>query len=220
MSTQLYPVDSGFPPTITPFVGGTPPAHRFSVDEYHHMIETGILTENDRVELLDGWILEMSPIGPPHEVCVSLLMESMQKVLPTGWMIRVQSPITLPNSEPQPDASIVRGRPRDFLTHHPLPAEVGIVIEISESSLSYDRRQKRRSMPPRESPSIGSSTSSTAAWKSSAIQLLAATIKSRNPSPQMGPSISRSTANQWLHSPSPTYCPDAGLATGPLSTGP
>lgn len=131
------------PAALIPAVRGEPVARRFSVDEYHRMIETGILSEDDRVELLDGWILEMSPIGPPHEVCISLLLEELQQSLSSGWLVRLQSPITLSTSEPQPDVSVVRGRPRDYVAHHPKPDEVALVVEVADSSLTFDRQLKR-----------------------------------------------------------------------------
>ena len=148
MSTELYPVDSGFPPTIIPLVGGTPPARRFTVEEYHQMIDRGILSENDRVELLDGWILEMSPIGPPHATVVSLVAAALQDVMPAGWHLRTQAPITLENGEPEPDVTIVRGGIRDYVTHHPsasdlLACDIALLVEVSDASLQYDRLQKR-----------------------------------------------------------------------------
>jgi Uma2 family endonuclease len=116
---------------------------RFTVDQYHRMIETGILTENDHVELLDGWILEMSPIGPPHATCVSLILDALQQKLPSGWLIRAQSPITLAAGEPEPDVTVVRGSIRDYRDRHPGGPDIGLVIEVADSSLQFDRLQKR-----------------------------------------------------------------------------
>jgi Uma2 family endonuclease len=129
--------------TFTPFVAGAPPVRRFTVDEYHRMIETGILSENDRVELLDGWILEMSPIGPPHATCVSLVCAALQERVPQGAVIRAQSPITLPNSEPEPDVVVADGSIRDYAEHHPSAVEIALVVEVADSTLDFDRRQKR-----------------------------------------------------------------------------
>lgn len=144
MSTDLYSFKPGFPPTIIPLVAGAPPARRFTVDEYHRMIETGILTESDRVELLDGWILQMSPIGPPHATAVNLVASALQSVLPSAWFVRSQSPITLETSEPEPDIVVVRGRIRDYLSHHPHAADVALIVEVADTSLSFDRLQKRQ----------------------------------------------------------------------------
>jgi Uma2 family endonuclease len=144
MSTQHDTADHGFSATIVPFVAGTPPARRFSVDEYHRMIEAGILGENDRVELLDGWILEMSPIGPPHSTCVSLICSALQERLPSGFVIRAQSPITLENGEPEPDVTVARGNIRDYRDHHPTGPEIALVVEVADTSLEFDRVQKKR----------------------------------------------------------------------------
>jgi Uma2 family endonuclease len=143
MATELYPTNPGFPSAVTPLVAGTPRARRFTVDEYHRMIETSILTENDRVELLDGWILKMSPIGPPHATAVNLVAAALQSILPAGWFVRTQSPVTFEMSEPEPDVTIVRGRIRDYLSHHPYPADVALLVEVADSSLDFDRLQKR-----------------------------------------------------------------------------
>jgi Uma2 family endonuclease len=144
MDAQSQTPLSSSAPAIVPLVPGARPPRRFTVDEYHRMIETGILTENDRVELLDGWILEMSPIGPPHASCVRLLAALLQEQLPAGWFVSIQSPITISNGEPEPDIAVVRGTLREFDTRHPSPADVGLIIEVADASLQYDRLQKRQ----------------------------------------------------------------------------
>lgn len=115
---------------------------RFTVDQYHRMIEANIIGENDRVELVDGWIVEMSPIGPPHMTCVSLLAAALQERLPRGWTVRVQGPVTLANSEPEPDIAIVRGSIRDYVRRHPSGDDIGLVIEVADTSLPFDRQEK------------------------------------------------------------------------------
>lgn len=107
------------------------------------MIETGILTENDRVELLDGWILEVSPIGPPHATCVALVVAGLREALSTGWHVWQQSPITLRMSEPEPDILIARGHIRDYVTRHPSGSDIALVVEVADSSLEFDRNLKR-----------------------------------------------------------------------------
>jgi Uma2 family endonuclease len=134
---------SVFPPTVITSVRGEPSVRRFTVDEYHRMIETGVLSENDRVELLDGWILEMSPIGPPHASCIRLLAALLQESIPDGWFVSARSPVTMNNGEPEPDLTVVRGGLRDYLDRHPGPADVALVIEVADSPLGYDRLQKK-----------------------------------------------------------------------------
>jgi Uma2 family endonuclease len=129
---------------VSPFGIAFPAMRRFSVDEYHRMIESGILGENDRVELVDGWIVEMSPIGPPHAWCVSVIAALLHEQLPVGWIVRSQSPITTLTSEPEPDIVVARGSFKDYRARHPGGDDIGIVIEVADASLPFDRQQKRR----------------------------------------------------------------------------
>jgi Uma2 family endonuclease len=142
MSIQPAFSDAQFPATLLPLSAGMLPVRRFTVDEYHRMIETGILGENDRVELVDGWIVHMSPIGPPHMTCVHLVMNALQDKLPDGWIVRSQGPITLATSEPEPDVTVVRGKVRDYRDRHPGGDVVALVVEVADTSLQFDRLQK------------------------------------------------------------------------------
>jgi Uma2 family endonuclease len=143
MSVQHVTSDISFPAAVVPIAVAAPPLRRFTVDQYHRMIETGILGENDRVELVDGWIIEMSPIGPPHVTCVNLIVAALQDRLPAGWNVRTQSPVTLETGEPEPDLAIVRGNVRDYSDRHPGGADIGLLIEVADASLQFDRTQKR-----------------------------------------------------------------------------
>lgn len=116
--------------------------HRFNVDEYHQMIEAGILTEDHRVELLEGVIVEMSPIGSRHRAVVTRLYELLSKCVPEGWHVACQQPMTLANSEPAPDLSIVKGKSLDYINHLPAAADVVLLVEVAETSLEIDLRQK------------------------------------------------------------------------------
>jgi len=143
MSTQQVGSVTEIPAAVLPLATAAPCLRRFTVDQYHRMIETGILSVNDRVELVDGWIVEMSPIGPAHATCVQLILEALQERLPQGWFVRVQDPITLETGEPQPDLAVVRGAVRDYSERHPSEEEVGLVIEVADASLYFDRLQKQ-----------------------------------------------------------------------------
>lgn len=117
---------------------------RFTVDEYHRMIQAHILTEDDRVELLEGWIVHKMAHNPPHDGTIEVVDDRLTGVLPAGWRIRVQSAITTPDSEPEPDIAVVRGTARTYLTRHPGPADIGLLVEVSDSTLSRDQGEKAR----------------------------------------------------------------------------
>ena len=117
----------------------------FTVDEYHAMGEAGILTEDDRVELLDGQIIAMSPIGPPHIHTINHLLDLFARRLyaqPTPpARLSIQNPVRLNRySEPEPDVVLLRtDAPQDRM---PAPEDVLLLIEVSNTSLSYDRNVK------------------------------------------------------------------------------
>jgi len=130
------------PPTGSPLP--TVLLRRFTVDEYHHMIQADILTEDEPVELLDGWIVIKMPRNPPHDATIHVISKVLAESLPLNWDLRIQSAITTPDSEPGPDLSVVRGTPRDYVDHHPAPGEIGLLIEVGDSSLDHDRTMKGR----------------------------------------------------------------------------
>jgi Uma2 family endonuclease len=131
--------------TILPvYIHRQPPesGQRVSVAEYHRLIEEGALDEDDRVELLDGWIIAEMTHKPLHDGIIQIVSERLVKTLPVGWRIRIQSAITTSDSEPEPDIVIARGDERTYLTRHPGPADIGLLIEVAESSLEQDRNIK------------------------------------------------------------------------------
>jgi Uma2 family endonuclease len=114
-----------------------------TVQQYHGMIDAGILLDDDPVELLDGRLMRRPPKTPSHRVARVLLIEWLTKVVPAGHHLQVQDPITMASSEPEPDASIIRGDPDDY-ERHPGPGDTPLVIEVSDDSLERDRNWKRR----------------------------------------------------------------------------
>jgi Uma2 family endonuclease len=120
------------------------PVRRFSVDEYHRIEEIGVLTEDDRVELLEGWIVPKMVHNPPHDGTIQMIAAAIRACLPEEWCDRIQSSITTQDSEPEPDLAIVRGSVRSFLLRHPGPDEVGLIIEVANSTLNRDRTTKAR----------------------------------------------------------------------------
>jgi Uma2 family endonuclease len=113
------------------------------VDEYEQMGRAGIFGEGDRVELLEGEIVEMAPIGPPHASIVDRLTRLLVRAAGDDAIVRVQNPVVVvPHSEPQPDMVVARFR-KDFYSHqHPAPEDTLLVIEVADSSLAVDRGVK------------------------------------------------------------------------------
>ncbi len=115
--------------------------HRWTRQAYDRMVEAGVFSPGERVELIDGEILEMSPQKSGHSTAVSLIAEALRAVFGTGYYIRVQMPMALdPYSEPEPDIVVVLGSPRDYRNAHPTSAL--LVVEVADTTLAYDREQK------------------------------------------------------------------------------
>jgi Uma2 family endonuclease len=116
---------------------------RLNVSQYHQMSEVGIFSENDKVELINGEIIEMSPIGRRHTACVNRLNSVFSQLLGKKVIIAVQNPITLNNlSEPQPDIALLKPRADFYESGHPQPQDIFLLIEVADSSLEYDRDVK------------------------------------------------------------------------------
>ncbi|HND21350.1 MAG TPA: Uma2 family endonuclease [Acidobacteriota bacterium] len=115
----------------------------FSVQDFHRMVETGILTEDDRTELIAGVVISMSPFGSRHAACVKRFNALLSRQLLGKVIIGVQDPIQLDSfTEPQPDLSILQFRDDFYAEQHPRAREVLLLIEVSDLSLSYDRDTK------------------------------------------------------------------------------
>ena len=117
--------------------------HRFTVDEYHKMAENGVLTEDDRVELIRGEIIDMPPIGPEHAGSVDEVGDQFKARFGAVAIVRTQNPLVLASgSAPEPDLALVRRRTDYYRSGHPVAADVFLVIEIADSSVEYDRDTK------------------------------------------------------------------------------
>lgn len=112
---------------------------RFSVEQYHHLAETGVLTPEDQVEFLEGWIVQKINHRPIHGFIVRLLTSYLMRELPAGWLCQCQLPITTEHSEPEPDIAIVQGNHADYRDRHPGGAECRLIIEVADTSLDKDR---------------------------------------------------------------------------------
>lgn len=116
---------------------------RFTVDEYYRMAEIGILRHGERVELIEGEIVRMEPIGSRHAACVTRLNHRFARALEDRVGVRVQLPVRLDDfSEPEPDIALVRSRPDFYADAHPGPDHVLLVVEVSETTVSFDTGRK------------------------------------------------------------------------------
>ena len=119
------------------------PPRRFTVEEYHRLAEVGVLHENDRVELLNGVIVDMMPIGPFHGSSVKRLNHVFEKANAGRWVTSTQDPIRIgDHNEPEPDLALLHPREDFYLEKHPVPADVFLLIEVSDSTLLIDREDK------------------------------------------------------------------------------
>lgn len=134
MSTVLQtpPVPAATPPY---------PVHRFSVAEYHRLVDVGLLDEDARVELLEGWIVPKMPRSPLHDATINVVLRVLLAHLAAGWEIRVQSAAVTDDSEPEPDVAVVKGPASRYRDHHPSKGEILLIIEVADSSLARDRHK-------------------------------------------------------------------------------
>lgn len=116
---------------------------RFNVTEYYQMAAAGILTPDDRVELIAGEIIKMSPIGSPHAACVARLARLFHNIIANEAIVWTQNPVRLDDfSEPVPDIALLKRRKDYYAARHPLPADVLLIIEAADTSLLKDRNIK------------------------------------------------------------------------------
>ncbi len=116
---------------------------RFTMNEYYCMAEAGILHEDDRVELIDGEIIQLEPISSRHAACTSCLNKSLHQQLNDDIIISVGNPIHFDRyTEPQPDIAVLRFQSNWYASAHPIPSNVLLVIEVADTSLNYDQHVK------------------------------------------------------------------------------
>jgi len=113
---------------------------RWTRVEYDRLIEAGMLGPEDRIELLGGEMVVKEPQHRPHATAILLVVRALERVFDSGWTVQPQLPVALDDeSEPEPDVSVVRGEPRDYLDH---PSDVALVVEVALSRLGFDRERK------------------------------------------------------------------------------
>ena len=114
-----------------------------TVDMYHYMAENGVFRPDERVELIDGEIFEMSPVGSLHVRCVNFLTDFLVRKLAGEYLVSIQNPIISANdTEPQPDLAILRRHDNLYKFHLPTGSDTLIVIEVADTSASFDRNRK------------------------------------------------------------------------------
>jgi Uma2 family endonuclease len=120
------------------------PVHRLSVKQYHLMVSAGILTPDDGVELLEGWLVTQKTKNPPHRIATHNTTACLEAVIPSAWYVDAQEPIVTVDSEPEPDVAVIRGKTEDYATSNPSAALVGLVVEVADVTLLRDRQVKGR----------------------------------------------------------------------------
>ncbi len=119
--------------------------HLITAAEYDRMIEAGVYTENDRIELLNGEIIEIMPKGPKHTAAGSRILRLLVKLFDEKVIVRSQDPIRLDDfSEPEPDVVLANWDDKEYAESHPTPPDILLVMEISDTTLTYDREAKAR----------------------------------------------------------------------------
>jgi Uma2 family endonuclease len=124
-------------------MAAVPERWRFTVDAFRRLAEAGILTEDDRVELVDGELVRMSPIGDRHMAAVNRCNRLFSRTVGDRALVSVQNPVDLdPYNEPQPDLALLRPRDDDYARGKPGPPDLLLVVEVADTSLAYDRQTK------------------------------------------------------------------------------
>jgi Uma2 family endonuclease len=135
-TTTLGTPATAIPPTQTLI------PYRFSVEDYHKMIELGILREGGPVELIEGIVVRTMSQNPSHKIAVRRSARRIESIAGTGWQVWSQAPVTLSSSEPEPDVTVSRGDETTYAARHPAPPDIGLLVEVSDSTLDYDRTVK------------------------------------------------------------------------------
>jgi Uma2 family endonuclease len=117
---------------------------RWTVEEYRRMINSGIIRGDERLELLDGYLVIVMPQNTPHRAAVNRLPYSLPAALPPGWAVMTHCPVSAGLMQPEPDGVVVRGKRTDYDSRDPDSGDFGIIIEVSDSTLDLDRRAKGR----------------------------------------------------------------------------
>jgi Uma2 family endonuclease len=136
-ATPTQPTVSSPPPLASP------PLHRITVDEYERIIAAGALEDPSRVELIDGYMVDKMGKNAQHRWTTKEVVKALDARLPVGWTSQKEEPVRIPGyDEPEPDVAIIRGSDADYRRRLPAAADVGLLVEVSETTLSQDRGKK------------------------------------------------------------------------------
>lgn len=133
---ELQPADTAFPEWRR--------LRQWSSAEYNRMLDLGIIDREEKVELLDGYVVLKMSQNVPHRACVARLTTRLAGRLPAGWVVMTHCPVAVGGMDPEPDGVILRGRDSDYDARVPTEADFGIIIQVSDSTLKMDRRAKGR----------------------------------------------------------------------------
>jgi Uma2 family endonuclease len=144
MTTAILPAPAATPVSV-PLSRDIPPfpIYRLSVEQYHRMIDAGILAPEDRIELIEGWLVPKMSKNRPHSHATWALRKALEAIRIPNAYVDSQEPVTCSESEPEPDGIVVRGTPDDYDVQ-PTAADVPFVAEASESTLNFDQTYKKR----------------------------------------------------------------------------
>jgi len=117
---------------------------KFTVDEYEKLVRFAILTTDDHLELIEGYLVLKMPISPQHSNSVSKLRRRLDRVLPQAWTSRTENPVRLDDSSPEPDYAVFRGSDDEYDRRHPGALDIALLVEVADSSLEGDRTDKAR----------------------------------------------------------------------------
>ena len=119
------------------------PVCRLGVEQYEQMIRAGIITKDDRIELLDGWIVPKMTKNPPHVLASELVRNSIQPILPKGWCVCSEAPVRVQKSMPEPDVMVLRGDLRQYCNRRMTAEDVGLIVEVADASLAHNQVFKK-----------------------------------------------------------------------------
>jgi Uma2 family endonuclease len=138
-TTSVLRSPSSVPAAVVPIL------YRLSIEQYEAMAVAEILTELDKVELIDGFLVNRTAMEPAHSIAARTAAKALAGLLPDGYFVARESPIRIaPASEPKPDAAVVRGRSREYATRHPESTQVALLVEVADSCPNLDRTEKQR----------------------------------------------------------------------------